>query len=602
MKGADRMLVTGMLCVAMLAVVAGLPESLLAQQRFLVRYCRTIDGDSARTLFGRLSVTVVELAEQRHVALVQAGDSVGASLARMPWVKSITRLVAAVGQNLEERIVTRVIDVTADTCEPATASKRFNLNGAGVSIGVLDVGYPHHANTEGRLFIMGEGMMADGGVPGPGLCTPGSSCVHTTEVVGTLAGAGVNSGPCLTEHGMAPAARIYCGIATGFFTNRLADAIRYNHLTLANISMGMELDSVQPCGMLGGYEGLTADLDALIYDDSITVVVAGGNIRVEELLPDSCPLLGGRQYGMIMPFATSKNGISVGACGADHGSASFSAWGPTRGGRLKPDIIAPGIDVLTAVPSDDGKTVTYLYAQGTSIATPIVAGIAAIITQQLMLDSGMGAHRAPGPGLIKALLLNSAIDQDMPGPDYTTGYGMVDAAAAVAMVDSHCYLSGQVVNGDTVVYAFEVDDHTSEAAVMMVYNDLFGDPVDPVMSRSVDLPPEVLDPPLAVDLDLVAQGPDPGTPSRYPLTPDPQWPQLPAREAENHVDNVEQIVLRSPKPGEWTVRVIARSMARSLPRQRYSLTWRGMRLLGEHVLPRTVPSIEFRTKLIQGLD
>ncbi|MCP4690494.1 MAG: S8 family serine peptidase, partial [Desulfobacterales bacterium] len=128
------------------------------------------------------------------------------------------------------------------------------------------------------------------------------------------------------------------------------------------------------------------------------------------------------------------------------GVAAFSGRGPTADGRIKPDVVAPGTAILSArsrkaqeVDLTWGKSSDplYYFEGGTSMATPLVAGCAAIVRQYLRTRLG----QSPGAALVKAMLINGA--RDIPGqyapseagsiPNNAEGFGRVDLAASVGL-------------------------------------------------------------------------------------------------------------------------------------------------------------------------
>jgi serine protease AprX len=133
------------------------------------------------------------------------------------------------------------------------------------------------------------------------------------------------------------------------------------------------------------------------------------------------------------PVSTNPNGM-----------AAFSSRGPTRDRRIKPDLVAPGTAILSAlsrnVTNPDagwGKSADplYFFEGGTSMSNPLVAGCAAV-TREYLQSKGIAQ---PSAALVKAMLINGATDlvgQYMPSetgttPNNSEGFGRVDLARTV---------------------------------------------------------------------------------------------------------------------------------------------------------------------------
>ena len=111
--------------------------------------------------------------------------------------------------------------------------------------------------------------------------------------------------------------------------------------------------------------------------------------------------------------------------------ADYSSYGPTRDGRIKPDVVAPGDEIKSATAVDsDGQCKTDRIS-GTSMATPLVAGTAAIVRQYIRAQSD---GRAPTGALLKAILINGAEALKggdgtglplEPAPSFRQGWGRV---------------------------------------------------------------------------------------------------------------------------------------------------------------------------------
>jgi hypothetical protein len=189
--------------------------------------------------------------------------------------------------------------------------------------------------------------------------------------------------------------------------------------------------------------------------------------------PDGC-----QNYGYFGLTVAAKNPIVVGATYVDNDFlAPDSSLGPTYDGRIKPDVVAPGCALgsgfvglqSTATPDAGFPQVAangYVRACGTSAATAVVSGIAALLLEKWrdeLVSTGncevtAGSECFPLPSTLKALLIQGAEDLKAvvpypnqglylnpdtrrylryhDGPDYATGYGLVDAAASVAIIDA----------------------------------------------------------------------------------------------------------------------------------------------------------------------
>lgn len=134
-------------------------------------------------------------------------------------------------------------------------------------------------------------------------------------------------------------------------------------------------------------------------------------------------------YETMTVTGAAKNAIAVGALNANPSSATiagFSSRGPARDGRVKPDVVARGVAVFSTIPTDN-----YTRLQGTSMASPVVTGIAALLTEQWRKTF---AGATPLPEQLKALIIAGVSDLGNPGPDYTYGFGMVDAKKSVDFI------------------------------------------------------------------------------------------------------------------------------------------------------------------------
>jgi len=252
-------------------------------------------------------------------------------------------------------------------------------------------------------------------------------------------------------------------------------------------------------------------------------------------------------YGTWFPTAFPADPIKSDkvADNAD-GMVAFSSRGPTITGRVKPDVVAPGSAILSTrsratqgtgwAPSSDPL---FMFDGGTSMATPLVAGTAAVVRDYLIAQN----VAKPSAALVKAMLINGAkimAGQYTPPevaapPDNSQGFGRVDLATAI----------GPYASGETVVFKDEntaldtnQDEHTTQAVtagqslkVTLVWTDQAGEK-------------------LQNDLDLIVKTPD-GT---------EQHGNMPAGSADfDRLNNVEQVVLTGLTAGN--VDIIVRGHA-----------------------------------------
>ena len=245
-------------------------------------------------------------------------------------------------------------------------------------------------------------------------------------------------------------------------------------------------------------------------------------------------------YTSIDPISVSKNIISVGAVDDTGGMSSFSSWGPTEDGRVKPDIVANGVGLTSTWPAGiicPGSDTydTHCSFSGTSMAAPVVTGAIALIIQRYKEVFG----HAPSPAMVKALIINTASELGTIGPDYSFGWGLLDAKAAINLIDDgHTYLkTHSLSNAETREYSLNVSSASKVLKVSVAWTDPAGSPsAEMVLENDIDL--ELIDPSEGIHM---------------PWTLDKSNPSAAAtRDRVNTVDNVEQVLVNFPEEGAWT--------------------------------------------------
>ncbi|MCP4724082.1 MAG: S8 family serine peptidase, partial [bacterium] len=156
-----------------------------------------------------------------------------------------------------------------------------------------------------------------------------------------------------------------------------------------------------------------ADMDG---NTAVSTIAAALAVEKGIVVVNSAGNEGNNSWGIITAPADADGVIAVGAVNASGTIANFSSRGPTADGRIKPDVVAKGVSVYSAY---SGFHSLYSYPDGTSMATPLVAGSAALI---------LSAHPELTPGEVMTALKATA---DRSGtPDNTYGWGLIDAFAA----------------------------------------------------------------------------------------------------------------------------------------------------------------------------
>ncbi len=432
-------------------------------------------------------------------------------------------------------------DVRNVTGVASLQASPYGLTGAGVNLGMWD-GAPvaSHTDFNGRLTKVDSGSYGS------------TSIKHATHVAGTMAGSGANSTSYSQASGywggMAPGAYIYSFDWDDELTE-IDTAINTYGVDLSQNSWGYTISSSN-CYNYGDYTAEVPDFDAIVtglYGNKIPIMFAAGNERDATYCGQSTvsPYL---NYKVILPPSTAKNVISVGATNSDDDTMTeFSSWGPTDDGRVKPEVVAPGCKkatyngvsgIISTYYLDNG----YLGMCGTSMATPAVSGIVALLIQEYRkVNSGVD----PLPSTLKAALVQTADDLNDGtsyynyGPDYASGYGRVDAKAAVDLIIDGGLIEASLSNGESDSYSVTVASGTSELKISLAWDD---EPAAENASKA-----------LINDLNLTLTSPS-GT-KVLPLVLNPSSPSATATTGVDSINNVEQVRVSSPEAGNWKITV-----------------------------------------------
>lgn len=263
---------------------------------------------------------------------------------------------------------------------------------------------------------------------------------HSTQVAGTLVGKKLNSPIGSRAQGMAYEAHLEAYDWENDLEEMYSAAAE--GLLISNHSYGPDLEMIRnPQNILGSYDQLSAAVDNLMFSAPYYLVVnAAGNDR--DIYQKINPSDGG--YNLLAgEMSTAKNALVVSAVYnvPDYQGPSsvqmseFSSWGPTNDNRIKPDIAADGMFILSSVANNlSGRAANNLYDfySGTSAASPSVSG-GILLLQELSSKLNQGEFLKAAT--LRALITSTARPAgDNPGPDPKFGWGLLDVAAAARVI------------------------------------------------------------------------------------------------------------------------------------------------------------------------
>lgn len=362
-----------------------------------------------------------------------------------------------------------------------------NITGTGMVAGVWDGGQVRttHELLSGKVTMQtGQPLNSTGGNN------------HMTHVTGTIVGKELAGN---SARGIAYNATARCYD----WTNDQAEmtAFATEGFLISNHSYGLGNDPTQAQWTFGAYDTTAKDWDELLkLTPNYLPFVAGGNEQTSNGSGKTGALQG---YDVITGSSASKNVITVGAVNANRTMSSYSNFGPTDDGRIKPDICARGTGINSAqytndtAYSGDGDD-----SSGTSYAAPAAAAGALLLQQYYfsLYNSYMTAS------MLKALMLHSADDEGAVGPDAKFGWGIVNVERAAQIIKNskltgkarmHTFTTNPAVGGEMSITGTGTStltpghDAVSELRASICWTDDEGveqtiaNGVDPTMSRLV---------------------------------------------------------------------------------------------------------------------
>ncbi len=563
----------------------------------------------ARALAGIRGVKVLGTSSSGRLVRIRAEARLLPAVARLEGVEWISGKAEGVLLNTNARWVTQ------SAVPASTPLFDRGLNGSGQVVGVADTGLTYYPDAIGEAnvyfsdcsgttckkadYLMKEPgnqeklkeLVATGSrhrkvaayldLVGDGLFDSGPS-THGTHVAGSVAGSRPPYDGRQPWDGIAPAARI------------AFQDVGDRDESLAGLPAD-QYDLFDQVYDLNGNKIYDPDLEPRVHNNSYGLIVPaldlGDSIRTDDFVwdhPDFTVIISAGNSGpglaSVGSPALAKNAITS-AAGAngymDYVSldalANFSSHGPTADGRIKPDLVTPGMMIISPKGSTHDEVQVL---QGTSMSGPILAGNAALVRQYYMqyfgpLDpssfsgtarglAGAGGFN-PSSALVRATLVASA--QRMRGaytgddgsqsaldgqwPSFGQGWGRVQLDQALAFPGSPFRLFAVDVPREKGI------DTGGEASYRLQV--AAGRPLKVALAwvdGSNPLP--VGTPVLVNDLDLEVVAPDgtvyPGNSFASRLDPRAESSSL-AGGAGDHTNNVEVVQILDPVPGTWEIRV-----------------------------------------------
>jgi len=406
----------------------------------------------------------------------------------------------------------------------------LGLSGKGMSVGLWDAGKAliTHQEYASRVMVTDE---AD------------AVSAHATMVLGAMISKGIKSkakgvafnANATTNDWKADKVEVATAAAAG--------------LLLSNHSYGIRPDFV-PDWYFGAYIQVSQDWDKIMYNAPYYLMVtAAGN--AQKLNFNDAPIFANNTDGfdLLLGFSTSKNGINVAAVETEvdlKGNlkkayvANYSSHGPTDDGRIKPDIAGSGANIVSTQSATNTSYDTY---SGTSMAAPGVTS-----TMLLLQEYYLRLHnRYMKAATLKGLVLHSADDVDVPGPDYKMGWGVINAKTAAEIITTTDYSSFIIEASlkENEVYSVTVDAKVGESLLASIS---WTDPVGNYINKGNlnDATPALVN-----DLDIRITK---NNETYYPWLLNPRQASSPAKQGDNTVDPFEKIKIDKAS-GTYTITV-----------------------------------------------
>ncbi len=438
---------------------------------------------------------------QGNTIFIQVNKALVNTIATLPYVLNISL------QTMQDKEL-NYNNISAHAISGLNAVTGRNLNGKGVTVGVGD-------NSEISTHIDFTGRLIDrtSTIPAP----------HGTHTSGTTAGGGIAN---VKYRGMAAKATIVSQYFSDIIVNTPAYITDYNLIATNNSYHSAEAG----CPGNGEYNYMSFYADRqLAQNKEVLHVVAAGNDGGFACSPYPAAFATVKSG-----WQSAKNVLTVGAITTtDYSIGGFSSRGPVKDGRIKPEIVAGGVNVISTLPYN-----AYGSNTGTSMATPVVTGTTALLYERYRQLNG-GAN--PKAALIKAIMCNTAEDLGNYGPDFTYGFGMLNARRAVEAIENNHYITNTALNANIKVNVITVPANIRRLKIMLYWSDSAattnaGNALVSDLDLTVVTPARVLHRPLILN---ASSGGVNNVATEFP----------------DHINNIEQVVVENPPAGDYSINV-----------------------------------------------
>ena len=445
---------------------------------------------------------------------VNKGDSAGKLLLNQSNLMEVDSLGIALyykGYNQASGRVSKVVDEAGENY--------MGFAGQQMVVGIWDSALPRldHVDLQGQIVVVDN---AD----------PSLFSKHATHVAGTM----VSKGTVQREgRGLMYKASLWASDWVNDFEEMIEVASK--GVLVSNHSYGIDPEPI-PRSYFGAYLSSSMRIDAIAFRfPYYQPVVAAGNER-EDFLKYNPTKNGG---DLLLGMAAAKNAVVVAALAGNDWKqltkASFSNWGPTDDLRIKPDIAARAVAVLSTL---DDSTTAYGETSGTSMATPVISSILTIWQEAAIayLEKPLWSSS------MRALLAHSALSlNNTPNPDHKTGWGLansekgIELLKAVQDVDGVRLLETDIKQGEVQRYKLKTATDGSMLKVTLSWTDPEG---SIKYGTEDDSTPDLIN---DLDVRLI----DAANKVYYPWMLRKEREEIVAVVGDNKVDNLEQITIEN---------------------------------------------------------